>query len=114
MCCIDRLNPPALGVTSAVRSPAMPDLPTLSESGLPGYDISSWFGLFAPAQTPGPVIDKLFRETARALQSPEVQERFSREGAEPVASLPAEFGAYVRSEFAKYAKLVKDTGIKPD
>ena len=104
----------ALAVTSAVRSPAMPDLPTLSESGLPGYDISSWFGLFAPAQTPGPVIDKLFRETARALQSPDVRERLSREGAEPVASSPAEFGAYVRSEFAKYAKLVKDTGIKPD
>lgn len=104
----------ALAVTSAVRSPAMPELPTLSESGLPGYDISSWFGLFAPAQTSGSVIDRLYRETAKALQSLDVQERFSREGAEPVASSPAEFGAYVRSEFAKYARLVKDTGIKPD
>lgn len=104
----------ALAVTSAARSSAVPDLPTLGESGLPGYDISSWFGLFAPANTPAPVVDKIYRETAKALQSPDVRERFSREGAEPVASTPADFGAYVRSEFAKYAKLVKDTGIKAD
>ena len=104
----------ALAVTSAARSSAIPDLPTLGESGLPGYDISSWFGLFAPANTPAPVVDKIYRETAKALQSPDVRERFSKEGAEPVASTPADFGAYVRTEFAKYAKLVKDTGIKAD
>jgi tripartite-type tricarboxylate transporter receptor subunit TctC len=104
----------ALAVTSAARSSAVPDLPTLAESGLPGYDISSWFGLFAPANTPAAVVEKIYRETAKALQLPDVRERFSREGAEPVASTPAEFGAYVRSEFAKYAKLVRDTGIKAD
>jgi tripartite-type tricarboxylate transporter receptor subunit TctC len=104
----------ALAVTSASRSSAVPELPTLAESGLTGYDISSWFGLFAPANTPAPVVEKIYRETAKVLQSPDVRERFSREGAEPVASTPAEFGAYVRSEFAKYAKLVRDTGIKAD
>jgi tripartite-type tricarboxylate transporter receptor subunit TctC len=104
----------ALAVTSAARSAAVADLPTLAEAGLAGYDISSWFGLFAPANTPAPVVDKIYRESAKALQSPEVRERFSKEGAEPVASTPADFGAYVRSEFAKYAKLVKDTGIKAD
>lgn len=104
----------ALAVTSATRSSAVPELPTLAESGLTGYDISSWFGLFAPANTPAPIVDKIYRETAKALQSPEVRERFSKEGAEPVASTPADFGVYVRSEFAKYAKLVKDTGIKAD
>jgi tripartite-type tricarboxylate transporter receptor subunit TctC len=104
----------ALAVASAARSSAMPELPTLAESGLAGYDISSWFGLFAPANTTAPVIEKIYRETAKVLQSPDVRERFGREGAEPVASTPAEFGAYVRSEFAKYARLVKDTGIKAD
>lgn len=104
----------ALAVTSAARSSAVPDLPTLAEAGLAGYDISSLFGLFAPANTPAPIVDKIYRETAKALQSPEVRERFSKEGAEPVASTPADFGAYVRSEFAKYAKLVKDIGIKAD
>jgi tripartite-type tricarboxylate transporter receptor subunit TctC len=104
----------ALAVTSASRSSAVPELPTLAESGLAGYDISSWFGLFAPANTPAPVIEKIYRETAKVLQSPDVRERFSREGAEPVASTPAEFSAYVRSEFVKYAKLVKDAGIKAD
>jgi tripartite-type tricarboxylate transporter receptor subunit TctC len=104
----------ALAVTSAARSSAVPELPTLAESGLPGYDISSWFGLFAPASTPAPVVEKIYRETAKALLSPDVRERFSREGAEPVASTPVEFGAYVRSEFSKYAKLVKDMGIKAD
>jgi tripartite-type tricarboxylate transporter receptor subunit TctC len=104
----------ALAVTSAARSSAVPELPTLVESGLPGYDISSWFGLFAPANTPAPIIEKIYRETAKVLQSPDVRERFSREGAEPVASTPVEFGAYVRSEFVKYAKLVKEAGIKAD
>ena len=104
----------ALAVTSATRSAAAPELPTLAESGLPGYEISSWFGLFAPANTPTPVIERLYRETAKALQSPDVRERFAREGAEPVGSSPADFTVYVRAEYAKYTRIVRDSGIKAD
>ena len=104
----------ALAVTSAARSAAAPELPTLAESGLPGYEISSWFGLFAPANTPAPVIERLYRETAKALQSPDVRERFAREGAEPVGSSPADFTGYVRAEYAKYTRIVRDSGIKAD
>jgi tripartite-type tricarboxylate transporter receptor subunit TctC len=104
----------ALAVTSAARSPAAPELPTLAESGLAGYEISSWFGLFAPAGTPQPVIDRIQREVAKTLQSADVRERFAKEGAEPVASTPAETAAYVKSEYAKYGRIVKDNGIKAD
>lgn len=104
----------ALGVTSAKRSAAAPDLPTLAETGLTGYEISSWFGLFVPASTPAAVVDKLFKETSRVLKSPDVIERFAKEGAEPVGSTPAEFNNYVRTEFVKYNKVIKDNGIKAD
>ncbi len=104
----------ALGVTSAKRSAAAPDLPTLAEAGLTGYEISSWFGLFVPASTPAAVVDKLFKDTSRVLKSPDVIERFSKEGAEPVGSTPAEFNNYVRTEFVKYNKVIKDNGIKAD
>ena len=104
----------ALAVTTAARSPAAPELPTLAEAGLAGYEISSWFGLFAPAATPAPVIDRLHRETVKALASAEVRERFATEGAEPVGSTPGEFNAYVKGEFAKYGRIVKDNGIKAD
>ena len=79
-----------------------------------GYEVSSWFGLFVPAKTPAPVIERLYVETAKALQSADVRERFAREGAEPAGSSPAEFTRYVIAEFAKYAKIVKDNGIKAE
>jgi tripartite-type tricarboxylate transporter receptor subunit TctC len=104
----------ALGVTSAKRSAAAPDLPTLAETGLTGYEISSWFGLFVPASTPAAVVDKLFKETTRVLKSPDVIERFAKEGAEPVGSTPADFNNYVRAEFVKYNKVIKDNNIKAD
>jgi tripartite-type tricarboxylate transporter receptor subunit TctC len=104
----------ALGVTSAARSAAAPDLPTLAESGLTGYDISSWFGLFVAASTPDAVVEKLFRETARVLKTQDVIDRFSKEGAEPVGSTPANFNTYVRQEYVKYTKVIKDNGIKAD
>ena len=103
-----------LAVTSIKRSTLLPDLPTLAESGLTGYEISSWFGLFVPASTPAAVVDKLFKDTSRVLKSPDVIERFAKEGAEPVGSTPAEFNNYVRSEFVKYNKVIKDNGIKAD
>ena len=104
----------ALAVTSAGRSAAAPELPTLAESGLTGYDISSWFGLFVPSSTPDAVVDKLYRETARLLKTPDVIERFSKEGAEPVGNTPAHFNNYVRQEYVKYTKVIKDNGIKAD
>lgn len=104
----------ALAVTSANRSAAAPELPTLAESGLTGYDISSWFGLFVPSSTPDAVVDKLYRETARLLKTPDVIERFSKEGAEPAGNTPANFSNYVRQEYVKYTKVIKDNGIKTD
>ena len=104
----------ALAVTSVARSAAAPDVPTLAESGLAGYEISSWFGLFAPVATPPAVIERLYRESAKALQTAEVRERFAQEGAEPVGNAPGEFAAYVKSEYAKYGRIVKAIGIKAE
>jgi len=104
----------ALAVTSAKRSAAVKDLPTLAESGLPGFEISSWFGLFVPAATPAAVVERLHAETVKALKAPDVIERMGREGAEPVGNTPAEFTAYVGAEFTKFGKVVKDNNIKSD
>lgn len=104
----------ALAVTSAARSSAAPELPTLAESGLTGYNISSWFGLFVPASTPDAVVEKLYRETARVLKTQDVMDRLSKEGAEPVGSTPANFNQFVRQEYVKYTKVIQDNGIKAD
>ena len=102
----------ALAVTTSVRSMAAKDLPTLVEAGLAGYDINTWFGMFVPANTPAPIVDLLYKETARALKQPEIRERFLKEGADPIGSTPAEFSALVKAEFLKFAKVVKDSGAK--
>jgi tripartite-type tricarboxylate transporter receptor subunit TctC len=104
----------ALAVTTAKRSMLAPDLPTIAESGLPGFDISTWFGIFVPAGTPRPVVERLHAEFTRALAAPDVREKMLNLGAEPVGSTPDEFAAYVRAEAAKYAKLVKASGAKVD
>ena len=102
----------ALAVTTAARSMAAKDLPTLAEAGLTGYDINTWFGMFVPANTPTPIVDLLYKETTRALKQPEIRERFIKEGADPIGSTPAEFSALVKAEFVKFAKVVKDSGAK--
>jgi tripartite-type tricarboxylate transporter receptor subunit TctC len=104
----------ALAVTTAKRSLLAPDLPTIAESGLPGFDISTWFGLFAPAATPREVLERLHAEFTRALAAPDVRERMLALGAEPVGSRPDEFAAYIRSEAQKYARLVNASGAKAD
>ena len=104
----------ALAVTSAKRSPAMPELPTLNEAGLTGFAIVSWFGFFVPTATPQAVVDKLHAETVKALKSADTIERFAKEGAEPEGNTPAEFALYVQQEYARYAKVVKDNNIKAD
>lgn len=104
----------ALAVTTATRSPLAPELPTLSESGLSGFDISTWFGLFAPASTPKPAIDRIHAEFTRALSEPDIRNKVVAMGADPVGSTPEAFSAYVAAEAAKYAKLVKASGAKAD
>lgn len=104
----------ALAVTTAKRTALAPDLPTISESGLPGFDISTWFGVFAPAKTPQPIADRLYTELTRALAMPDVREAMVKLGAEPVGNKPEEFAAYIKSEADKYAKLIKQSGAKVD
>lgn len=104
----------SLAVTSASRSPAVPDLPTIAESGVLGYDVSSWHGLWAPAGTPKTIVDKLAAEAQKALQMPDTRERLAALGIEPVGSSPTDFHAYNVSEMAKWARVVKTSGAKID
>jgi tripartite-type tricarboxylate transporter receptor subunit TctC len=104
----------ALAVTSEHRSASMPDLPTIAESGYPGFDASSWFGLVGPAGLPPEIANKIQAEVAKSLKKPELREKFVQQGADPVGSTPEEFGAYMRAETAKWAKLVKATGARVD
>ncbi|MGZ5649223.1 MAG: Bug family tripartite tricarboxylate transporter substrate binding protein [Usitatibacter sp.] len=104
----------ALAVTTAKRTTHAPELPTIAESGLPGFDISTWFGLFAPAATPREALDRLYAEFTRALAAPDVREKMIYLGAEPVGSKPEEFAAYIRAEAEKYARLVKASGARAD
>ena len=102
----------ALAVTSAKRAASLPDVPTLAESGLAGYETLAWFGLLAPARTPPELVATLHRELQKALAKPEVREALARLGAEPSGIGPAEFGGFIKSEIAKYSKVIKDAGIK--
>jgi tripartite-type tricarboxylate transporter receptor subunit TctC len=96
-----------LAVTAAARSKAMPQLPTLQESGVAGYEFSSWYGLLAPRAVPGAVITSLNQAAVKALQSTDVQAKLAAEGAEPVGSTPQQFGQYLKQQVEKYAKLVR-------
>ncbi len=104
----------ALGVGSAKRVPAMPDVPTISEAGVPGYEATNWWGIVAPAGTPKPVINKLHEELVVILKTAETKKRFESEGGEAVPMSPEEFGRFIVSETAKWAKVVKEAGIKPE
>ncbi len=103
----------ALGVTTKGRVPSMPEVPTIAESGVPGYEATQWFGLFTAGGTPTAIVDRLAQETARAVRSPDLKERMSAEGLQPVGNTPAEFSAYLRAEMIKWAKVVKAANIKP-
>jgi tripartite-type tricarboxylate transporter receptor subunit TctC len=102
----------ALATTGAQRSPALPDLPTIAESGLRGYENSSWSAVAAPAGTPKPVLDRLHREFVEILKMPDIQGKHAEVGAQIIASTPEQFHAYLRSEVEKFGKLVKAAGIK--
>ncbi|MDQ3025536.1 MAG: tripartite tricarboxylate transporter substrate binding protein [Pseudomonadota bacterium] len=104
----------ALAVTTAKRTPLAPELPTIAEAGLPSFDISTWFGVFAPAGTPREALDRLHAQFTRALAAPDVREKMQNLGAEPVGNRPEEFAAYIRAEGEKYARVIKASGAKAD
>ena len=104
----------ALAVTTAQRSKLAPDLPTMAEAGVPGFDISTWFGLLAPAGTPPAVIDKWNADVTKILSAPEMRERLAAQGAEAAPDSPAEFAHFIARELAKYAPIVKASGAKVD
>jgi tripartite-type tricarboxylate transporter receptor subunit TctC len=106
-----RLTP--LGVTSSKRSAVAPDVPTIAES-LPGYEVENWYGVLVPARTPKEVVNKLNREVTKVLQMPDVKERLFNQGLETLTSTPEQFAAYIKSETAKWAKVIKESGAKVD
>ena len=104
----------ALAVTTTARSNALPDVPTASESGLPKFETSSWHGMLAPAGTPRAIVTKLHAEFVKAITQPEVKERLNAQGLDVVASTPEQFDAHIRSETAKYARVIKQLGLKAE
>ena len=105
----------AYGVTSAARSSASPEIPTIAEMGWPGYEAAQWYGLVAPAGTPREIITRLHGGVVRALQDPAVRKRLIDDGAEPAPSAsPEEFGAFIKTEVTKWAKVVKAAGVQPE
>jgi tripartite-type tricarboxylate transporter receptor subunit TctC len=104
----------ALGVTTTKRSPATPDVPTLIEGGVAGYDYSTWYGLLAPAGTPKAIIDKLNATNRKVLARDDIKQRLESQGVDPIVNTPAEFTAYVKSETEKWGKVVKATGAKAE
>ncbi|MFN0040824.1 MAG: Bug family tripartite tricarboxylate transporter substrate binding protein [Burkholderiales bacterium] len=104
----------AIAVTATTRSPLLPQVPTLDESGLKGYQAHSWLGVFAPAGTPNAILDRLQREIASALADPAVRDKFLANGLEPRSSTSAEFAAFIREEITKWAPVVKYSGATPD
>jgi tripartite-type tricarboxylate transporter receptor subunit TctC len=107
-----KLRPVA--VTTSKRSQTLPELPTIAESGVKGYEAATWYGVLAPAGTPGPVITRLHAEVVRAVESPDMRERFASQGFEPAGTTPAEFAAYIKAEIAKWGKVIRQAGIKAD
>jgi len=104
----------ALAVTGARRSPTAPDIPTVTESGVPGYTVTSWYGVLAPAATSQEIVNRLNGEIVKVMRLPDMKGRLAAEGAEPTSSTPAEFAAFIKTEIAKWGKVVKEAGISAD
>ncbi len=103
-----------LATTGTKRTPVLPELPTVAESGVKGYEFASWYGVLAPAGTPASVINTLNAQITKALRSSDLGERFTREGAEIIASSPAQFGAHLKSELVRWARVAKEAGLHAD
>jgi tripartite-type tricarboxylate transporter receptor subunit TctC len=101
-----------LGIGTRTRSPLFPEMPTIAESGVPGYEANNWNGVVAPAGTPRAVIERLHREIAAVLKEPVIAERMTAAGLEPIGDTPAQFSAYLLSEMDKWGRLVRTAGIK--
>ena len=102
----------ALGISSLERSPALPDVPTIASAGFPGFEAKEWYGLVAPAGTPVPIVARLNREIVRVMHLPDINARIAEQGAEIVADSPEQFGAFIKSELAKWTKIVRETGMR--
>jgi len=103
-----------IGASSLKRSPLFPDLPTLDESGLPGYEVVVWYGLLAPAQTPREIVTLLNTAINRSLTDPDIRKRIAQEGAYPAGGTPEELGAFMKEQLARYAKMIRDAGLKKE
>ena len=104
----------ALGVTTAKRSQAVPEIPTIAEAGVPGYEMNTWYGLFGPSALPKEIVSKLNAEVTRVLGLAEVRERLLNDGADPGNLTLDQFAALIRSDAARWAKVIKDAGVKAD
>jgi tripartite-type tricarboxylate transporter receptor subunit TctC len=102
----------AVATTGSKRTPAAPDIPTVAESGVPGYEVTTAYGMAAPAKTPRAILDRLHADAVRAVKSPDVQERLKGLGADPVGNTPEQYTAFMENEIAKWAKVIKAAGIK--
>jgi tripartite-type tricarboxylate transporter receptor subunit TctC len=103
----------AIAVTTSKRSALVPDLPTVAEAGLPGYEANNWNGFFVPAKTPRPIVNRLNKEITAALNAPDIKEFLFKQGLDAAPNTPEQFAAYMKSEMAKWAKVIKAAGIKP-
>ena len=103
-----------IAITSAKRSPALPDIPTMSEAGVPGFEITAWFGVMAPATTPQPLIQKISADIQRVVAMPEIRDRILADASEPVGNRPEEYAAFIASEVAKWRVVIKQANMKPD
>lgn len=103
-----------VAVTSAKRSPSMPDVPTVAEAGFPDFDLASWWGMLAPAGVSRDILTRLHSETVKILNLPDVRQRLSSQGADVLSNTPEQFAAYIKSEIAKWGKLVKASGARID
>jgi len=103
-----------IATTGPKRSAAIPELPTMIESGFPGFEAGSWYGIFAPAGTPPEIVDRIHAEVVKALKNPEMQKQLSAQGADPIGNSPQEFAAFIHGEIAKWAQVIKTSGAKPE
>jgi tripartite-type tricarboxylate transporter receptor subunit TctC len=104
----------ALAVSTAKRSAAVPDVPTIDEAGVPGYDYSSWIGLLAPARTSPAIVDTLYRQSARIVQTAEIRKVLAIEGSDPIGSTPEAFSRLIRTEVARWKQVAQSAGIQAD